>query len=149
LSGLNVNDQFIVSPSGNVTFGGDLKGASGTFAGEIESSKLVIKRSSGKTDWQDFGLQIESLVPTYDMNNPFKRNGFVNIRTYQNAVEIDRQDDKGNDIPLEAFMVDADLARFQGKMELMPLRKTGAGGDLLSLQGNDANHVYIEFFRKW
>src|SRR5699024_10636287 len=100
LSGLNVNDQFIVSPSGNVTFGGDLKGASGTFAGEIESSKLVIKRSSGKTDWQDFGLQIEALVPTYDMNNPFKRNGFVNIRTYHNAVEIDRQDDKSNAIPL-------------------------------------------------
>ncbi|MGM9924681.1 MAG: phage tail spike protein, partial [Bacillus sp. (in: firmicutes)] len=37
LNGLNVNDQFIVDNSGNVTFGGHLMGATGTFTGDVKS----------------------------------------------------------------------------------------------------------------
>ena len=41
LNGLNVgNGQFVVDGSGNVTFGGTLKGASGTFTGNIVGANI-------------------------------------------------------------------------------------------------------------
>ena len=52
LSGLNVNDQFIVSPSGNVTFGGDLKGASGTFGNvTVLDGDFKIRDSSSSAEY--------------------------------------------------------------------------------------------------
>ena len=39
--GLNINDQFIVDDLGNVTFAGDLSGASGTFNGAVTSTLTV------------------------------------------------------------------------------------------------------------
>lgn len=41
LAGLNVNDQFIVDSEGNVTFAGNLSGASGTFSGEISGAQIT------------------------------------------------------------------------------------------------------------
>lgn len=38
LDGLNINDQFIVDENGNVTFKGNLAGATGTFIGNISTS---------------------------------------------------------------------------------------------------------------
>lgn len=38
LDGLNINDQFIVDENGNVTFKGNLAGATGTFSGNISTS---------------------------------------------------------------------------------------------------------------
>lgn len=40
LNGLNVNNQFIVDASGNVSFKGNLTGASGTFSGTLSTSSL-------------------------------------------------------------------------------------------------------------
>ena len=53
LNGLNVNDQLIVDSSGNVSFSGDLTGASGTFSGSITqdddtNGKVTIERSEVK-----------------------------------------------------------------------------------------------------
>src|SRR5699024_8389457 len=47
LSGLNVNDQFIVSPSGNVTFGGDMVG--GNIKGSTLTSDVVLGNTRSST----------------------------------------------------------------------------------------------------
>src|SRR5699024_2311920 len=39
LLGLNVNDQFIVDNNGNVSFSGELQGASGTFEGDLQTDE--------------------------------------------------------------------------------------------------------------
>lgn len=41
LNGLNINDQFVVDSNGNVTFKGNLAGATGTFSGNINTSSDV------------------------------------------------------------------------------------------------------------
>ncbi|MGG3641338.1 hypothetical protein ABES38_08145 [Bacillus gobiensis] len=43
LNGLNVNNNFIVDVNGNVTFKGNLEGATGTFNGKITSSDLILE----------------------------------------------------------------------------------------------------------
>src|SRR5699024_8333362 len=58
LSGLNVNDQFIVSPSGNVTFGGDMVG--GNIKGSILTSDFVSGNTKSSTVIQNDYVEISS-----------------------------------------------------------------------------------------
>src|SRR5699024_544762 len=58
LSGLNVNDQFIVSPTGNVTFGGDMVG--GNIKGSILTSDFVSGNTKSSTVIQNDYVEISS-----------------------------------------------------------------------------------------
>lgn len=40
--GLNINNQFVVDDNGNVTFSGNLNGATGTFSGSVKAQTLLI-----------------------------------------------------------------------------------------------------------
>jgi hypothetical protein len=42
LYGLNVNNRFIVEQNGNITFAGNLNGATGTFSDEISAPTLYV-----------------------------------------------------------------------------------------------------------
>src|SRR5699024_4590405 len=58
LSGLNVNDQFIVSPSGNVTFGGDMVG--GNIKGSTLTSDVVLGNTRSSTVIRNDYVKISS-----------------------------------------------------------------------------------------
>lgn len=54
LNGLNVgNGQFVVDDSGNVTFGGTLSGADGTFSGTVQGARLISESGSGIIEIND------------------------------------------------------------------------------------------------
>lgn len=145
LVGLNVNDQFIVDSQGNVKFAGELDGAGGVFSGEIRTTKLKI-RAESIHDFGDFGFEIETAQWQPDPDEPFRRTGFINFNTRNDALEISRIDENGNFKQLAGFLIESKYNLFTGKVEIAPY-EIGGSGDVLKLDGGEANHVYIEFYR--
>ncbi|WP_096435913.1 phage tail spike protein [Alteribacter populi] len=106
LEGLNVNDQFVVDNSGNVTFAGNLQGASGTFHGELEGAKVIgaeIEGSAFNTSGSDGEIRIEGdTIEQYlgdmesigDRRNIAKLSSgyievFEELRTGENTVSVE------------------------------------------------------------
>jgi hypothetical protein len=57
-NGLNINNQFIVDNNGNVTFAGNLIGATGTFSGTLSTDKLIV--DNGGTGIQNIFFRLEN-----------------------------------------------------------------------------------------
>jgi len=85
LAGLNVNDQFVVDSNGNVSFKGNLTGASGTFSGDLQGSTIrgsLIVLSKALNEDENIGL-----TGTYNhIDNRYNReavryDGVVNLNS--------------------------------------------------------------------
>jgi phage minor structural protein len=105
LNGLNINNQFEVDGSGNVTFSGHLNGATGSFSGKLNSSQMEvgpINNESGSPTI--FGLQYNN---TADGGNTFYTDGIMAFEGWAGGLTLYHRKDGGGADYLTRFNISA------------------------------------------
>ncbi|APC48300.1 hypothetical protein BME96_09025 [Virgibacillus halodenitrificans] len=98
---------------GNLTFGGHLDGATGTFKGSIETPVLNINNPNLEQEG-GVSLQLQTGLWQADVNKPFKETGYIEFNTLNDALEILAYDTTGNLRDLAGFTVRAAYTKFSG-----------------------------------
>ncbi|MCJ0932916.1 hypothetical protein MST22_17330, partial [Virgibacillus halodenitrificans] len=98
---------------GNLTFGGHLDGATGTFKGSIETPVLNINNPNLEQEG-GVSLQLQTGLWQADVNKPFKETGYIEFNTLNDALEILAYDTAGNLRDLAGFTVRAAYTKFSG-----------------------------------
>jgi phage minor structural protein len=105
LNGLNINDQFTVDGYGNVSFGGELKGPTGTFSGNLSSARVEIN-PPGNDPAQEakLGLLYQS---TNDGGSTWYENGFIEFYSWNGDLRLRHVDSAGTSKSFPTFYIDA------------------------------------------
>ncbi|MCJ0932542.1 hypothetical protein MST22_15450, partial [Virgibacillus halodenitrificans] len=98
---------------GNLTFGGHLDGATGTFKGSIETPVLNINNPNLEQEG-GVSMQLQTGLWQADVNKPFKETGYIEFNTLNDALEILAYDTAGNLRDLAGFTVRAAYTKFSG-----------------------------------
>jgi phage minor structural protein len=125
LNGLNINNQFEVDGSGNVSFSGHLNGATGSFSGKLNSSQMEVGPLNNESGSPTiFGLQYNN---TADGGNTFYTNGIMAFEGWAGGLTLyHRKDGGGADY----------LTRFNVSARSMDLKGGPFSADSISSRGN-------------
>ncbi|TYS87567.1 hypothetical protein FZC88_16390 [Rossellomorea aquimaris] len=105
LNGLNINNQFEVDGSGNVSFSGHLNGATGSFSGKLNSSQMEVGPLNNESGSPTiFGLQYNN---TADGGNTFYTDGIMAFEGWAGGLTIYHRKDGGGVDYLTRFNVSA------------------------------------------
>ncbi|AUJ26542.1 phage tail spike protein [Virgibacillus dokdonensis] len=98
---------------GDLEFGGKLKGATGTFSGEVEAAQLIIDNPDIEQDG-GVGLRLQTAMWQESTSKPFKRTGHLEFNTLNDALEIYKVNLSGNEVPLNGFRINVKRSEFLG-----------------------------------
>lgn len=124
LNGLNVGDQFIVDSSGNVTFKGNMTGATGTFSGEMRMRDLIIDNPNLEQEGAS-SIKLQLSTPRHQTEIPFEKVGYVIFYSYDGGLKISHESLNGEIEKLDHFHVDSRTMIFDGKIQV---GHSGLGG---------------------
>ncbi|WP_078597109.1 Gp37-like protein [Evansella clarkii] len=98
---------------GDLKFGGELRGATGTFSGEVRASQLVVDNPNIEQEG-GVGLSLQVAQWQPDVNRPFIETGHAEFNTLNDALEIYKVNKSGDRVNLDGFRVYADMIDFTG-----------------------------------
>ncbi|WP_286164872.1 MULTISPECIES: phage tail spike protein [Clostridia] len=102
---------------GDLEFGGKLRGATGTFSGEVEAAQLFIRNPKIEQEG-GVGLQLQTAMWQSSTSRPFRKTGYIDFNTLNNALEVRRYNEQGAEYALDGFSMHAKVSAFYGDVRV-------------------------------